>query len=318
MVGTNMVKTLPVIIDCDPGQDDAMMLFLALNAPELDVRGIVAVAGNVSMEKIKRNLAMLVDIVDRGDVPIYVGCERPMIRKLVTAEYVHGETGINGIDIFEPKTTPQRQHGVDFIIDHLRSARDNEIAIVATGPLTNIAMAMIKAPDIVEKIQKIIIMGGASFEGGNVTPSAEFNIYVDPHACDVVLKCGRPIIMFGLDVTHKVMTTKNRVEAIRELGNPVSEVAASMLDFFGKHDSEKYHSQGAPLHDPCTVAWLLKPDVFKLKSCHVAVETMSELTLGHTAVDFWHVTGENPNVQWVYDVDDDAFFDLLTERLARY
>ncbi len=313
-----MAKPLPVIIDCDPGQDDAMMLFLALNAPELDVRGVVAVAGNVSMEKIKRNLAMLIDIVDRGDVPIYVGCDRPMIRNLVTAEYVHGETGINGIEIFEPQTTLQSEHGVDFIIDQLRSARDNEIVIVATGPLTNIAMALIKAPDIVEKIQQIVMMGGASFEGGNVTPSAEFNIYVDPHACDVVLKCGRPIIMFGLDVTHKVMTTKNRVRAIRALANSVSDVAAGMLDFFGKHDSEKYSAEGAPLHDPCTVAWLLKPDLFKLKTCHVAVETMSELTLGHTAVDFWHVTGNKPNVRWAYDVDDDAFFDLLTERLARY
>ncbi len=313
-----MTNPLPVIIDCDPGQDDAMMLFLALNAPELDVRGVVAVAGNVSMEKIKRNLAMLIDIVDRGDVPIYVGCDRPMIRNLVTAEYVHGETGINGIEIFEPQTTLQSEHGVDFIIDQLRSARDNEMVIVATGPLTNIAMALIKAPDIVEKIQQIVMMGGASFEGGNVTPSAEFNIYVDPHACDVVLKCGRPIIMFGLDVTHKVMTTKNRVRAIRALANSVSDVAAGMLEFFGKHDSEKYSAEGAPLHDPCTVAWLLKPDLFKLKTCHVAVETMSELTLGHTAVDFWQVTGNKPNVRWAYDVDDDAFFDLLTERLARY
>ena len=179
-------------------------------------------------------------------------------------------------------------------------------------------MALIKAPDIAEKIHQIVIMGGACFEGGNVTPSAEFNIYVDPHAADVVFKCGRPIIAFGLDVTHKVMTSPERIKAIAALGNPVSKVAAGMLEFFGKHDVKKYASGGAPLHDPCTTAWLLKPELFKLRSCHVAVETMSELTLGHTAVDFWKVTGHQPNVEWAYDVDADAFFQLLSERLANY
>ena len=313
-----MTKPIPVIIDCDPGQDDAMMLFLALNAPELDIRGIVAVAGNVGLDKTARNLAMCVDITGRSDIPLYRGCARPMMRELVTAEYVHGKTGINGIDIFEPANQMQVQHGVDFIIENLQSAGDNEVTIVATGPLTNIAMALIKAPDIADKIHQIVIMGGASFEGGNVTPSAEFNIYVDPHACDVVLNCQRPIILFGLDVTHKVMTNPKRVNLIRALGNRVSLAASNMLDFFGKHDSEKYSSEGAPLHDPCTIAWLLKPHLFKLKSCYVAVETMSELTQGHTAVDFWHVTNKPPNAHWAYDVDDEAFFDLLTKRLANY
>ena len=313
-----MTSKLPVIIDCDPGQDDALMLFLALDAPELDIRGLVAVAGNVSMEKIKRNLAMLVDIVDRRDVPVYAGCNRPLVRKLVTAEHVHGETGINGIELFEPKTKLQDRHGVDFIIDELLSSRDNEVTIVATGPLTNIGMALVKAPEIADKINQIVIMGGACFEGGNITPSAEFNIYVDPHACEIVLSCGRPIILFGLDVTHKVITTKDRVEAIRNIGNPVADIAAGMLDFFGKYDSEKYSSGGAPLHDPCTVAWLLKPELFKLKNCHIAVETMSELTMGHTAVDFWQVTGQKPNVWWAHDVDADAFFQLLNDRLSRY
>lgn len=309
---------LPVVIDCDPGQDDAMMLFLALNAPELDIRGIVAVAGNVPLDKTERNLRMIVEIAGRDDIPLYSGCIRPMMRDLVTAEYVHGKTGINGIDVFSPKTQMQDQHGVDFIVENLRGAKDDEVTIVATGPLTNIGMALIKAPDIAGKIKQIVIMGGASFEAGNVTPSAEFNIYVDPHACDVVLKCGRPIIMFGLDVTHKVMTTPQRVDAVRAINNKVAQAAAGMLDFFGKHDSEKYQSKGAPLHDPCTVAWLIKPELFKLKPCHVAVETMSELTLGHTAVDFWGVTGNPANVQWAHDVDADGFFNLLNERMANY
>ncbi|MCF6320688.1 MAG: nucleoside hydrolase [Rhizobiaceae bacterium] len=313
-----MTKPIPVIIDCDPGQDDAIMLFLALNAPELDIRGIVAVGGNVPLARTRLNLAMLVETTRRTDVKLYSGAIRPMVRDLVTAEEVHGITGINGFEFFEPEMKMQDIHGVDFIVENLRGARDNEITIIATGPLTNIAMALVKAPDIADKIKQIVIMGGASFEAGNVTPSAEFNIYVDPHACDVVLKCQRPIIMFGLDVTHKVMTNPARVAAIRALGNPVSEAAADMLDYFGKHDSKKYSSGGAPLHDPCTVAWLLKPELFELKPCHVAVETGSELTMGHTAVDFWQVTDNTANVQWAYDVNADRFFDLLTERLEQY
>lgn len=309
---------LPVIIDCDPGQDDAMMLFLALNAPELDIRGIVAVAGNVALDKTVRNLGMVVEIAGRSDIPLYSGCVRPMVRELVTAEYVHGETGINGIDVFTPKIAMREQHGVDYIIENLRNAADDEVTIVATGPLTNIAMALVKAPDIAVKIKQIVIMGGASFEAGNVTPSAEFNIYVDPHACDVVFKCGRPIVLFGLDVTHKVMTTPQRVEAVGRIDNRVARAAAGMLEFFGRHDSEKYQSKGAPLHDPCTVAWLIKPELFELKPCHVAVETMSELTLGHTAVDYWGVTKKTANVQWAHDVDADGFFELLNERLANY
>ena len=307
-----------MIIDCDPGQDDALMLFLALNAPEFDIRGIVAVAGNVPLELTRRNLLMLVQIAGRGDIPLYSGCERPMVGELVTAEYVHGKSGINGMELFEPELKLQPMHGVDFIVEILRQADADGVTIVATGPLTNIAMALVKAPDIAEKIHQIVIMGGASFAAGNTTPSAEFNIYVDPHACDIVLKCGRPIVMFGLDVTHKVVTSPARVATLRALGNPVSEAAAKMLDFYGKHDSDKYDAVGAPLHDPCTIAWLLKPDLFELKACHVAVETSSALTWGHTAVDYWRVTKNEPNTKWAHNVDADGFFDLLTERLAKY
>jgi len=232
------LMSIPTIIDCDPGQDDALMLFLALNAPELDIRGICSVGGNVHLAKTSRNLAMLVEIAGREDIPLYKGCGGPMVRKLVTAEYVHGETGINGLEVFEPKLKFQDQHGVDFIIEALRAADDDEMTLVPTGPLTNIAMALIKAPDIAPKIKQIVLMGGAMREGGNTTPSAEFNIYVDPHAADVVMHCGRPVIMFGLDVTHKVMTTPTRIAAIRALDNPVAQASADMLDFFGKFDSE--------------------------------------------------------------------------------
>ncbi len=309
---------LPTIIDCDPGQDDALMLFLALNAPELEIRGITAVGGNVPLAKTARNLAMLVQISGRRDIPLFAGCAGPMVRKLVTAEYVHGETGINGLDVFEPEIEIQPLHAVDFIVDTLRKAADDEITLVPTGPLTNIAMALIKAPDIAVKIKQIVVMGGAMREGGNVTPSAEFNIYVDPHAADMVMHCGRPIIMFGLDVTHKVMTGPERVAAIRAVKNKVATASADMLDFFGMFDNEKYGSGGGPLHDPCTIAWLLEPELFKLKPCAVAIEITSELTMGHTAVDFWQVSGKSQNALWAHDVDDDRFFALLTERLANY
>lgn len=307
-----------VIIDCDPGQDDALMLFLALGADQFDVAGIIAVAGNVPLEKTARNLAMVVELAGRDDLKLFAGCERPMMRPLVTAEYVHGQTGINGMEVFEPSIPIRSEHGVDFLVRDLGEAGEASTTIVATGPLTDIAMALVRAPAIAGSIKQIVIMGGASFEAGNVTPSAEFNIYVDPHAADIVLKSGIPITMFGLDVTHKVMTNPQIVGRIRNLNSPVALACAGMLDYFGKFDSEKYSSQGGPLHDPCTVAWLLKPELFKLKSCAVQVETNSALTMGHTAVDFWKVTGQAPNVQWAHDVDAEGFFELLIQSLSRY
>jgi len=312
------MSKLPIIIDCDPGQDDALMLFLALNAPELDVRGVVACGGNVPLARTELNCRILVEMTGRTDVPVFAGCEGPMVEPLFTAEYVHGETGIDGIDFFEPTIEKQAQHGVDFIIETLRSAEDDESTLVPTGPLTNIAMALVKAPDIAAKIKQIVLMGGASFEGGNVTPSAEFNIYVDPHAADVVMRCGRPIVMFGLDVTHQVMTDDKVVADMRALDNRVAHASAGMLEFFGQYDAAKYSADGGPLHDPCTIAWLLEPEIFELKECHVAIETRSELTRGHTAVDFWGVTGKVPNAKWAHKADRARFFALLNERLAQY
>ncbi|MCF4098701.1 nucleoside hydrolase [Maritalea mediterranea] len=308
----------PVIIDCDPGQDDALMLFLALNAPELDVLGVVAVGGNVPLARTEINCRILVEMAGRGDVPVFAGCLGPMVEPLFTAEYVHGETGIDGIAFFEPSLPEQAQHGVDFIIETLRAAADDSVEMVITGPMTNLGMALKKAPDIAGKIKQIAIMGGASFEAGNVTPSAEFNIYVDPQAADIVMKCGRPIAMFGLDVTHKVMTSPEIVDRLNALGSDVAKSCAGMLEFFGQYDAAKYSAEGGPLHDPCTVAWMLKPELFQLKPCHIEIETRSELTRGHTAVDFWGVTGKQANAQWAYGVDRDMFFDFLIERIGRY
>jgi purine nucleosidase len=308
-----------VIIDCDPGQDDAVNLLLALSSPdELHVLGITAVAGNVPLALTERNARLMCDIAGRGDVPVYAGCERPLVRRLVTAEAVHGRTGVDGIEITEPKTPLQQQHAVDFIVDTLDAAADDSITLVPTGPLTNIAMAIVKCPAILPKIHEIVLMGGAMREGGNHSPSAEFNILVDPHAAHVVFDCGRPIAAFGLDVTHQVLATPQRVARIRTLGNRAALATAGMLEFYSRHDSKKYGIAGSPLHDPCTVAWLLRPEIFEGKRCNIEVEIHSERTAGHTAVDFWGVTGRPANALWVHNADADAFYDLLTERLGRF
>ena len=308
-----------IIIDCDPGQDDAVALLLAFASPEdVDVLGVTTVGGNVPLALTQRNARMMCDLAGRRDIPVFAGCERPMRRPLMTAEAIHGETGINGIDVFEPETPLAAGHAVDFIVDTLSQAADASVTLVPTGPMTNIATAIERQPAILPKIERIVLMGGAMREGGNRTPSAEFNILVDPQAADIVLRCGRPIAQMGLDVTHQVLSTRDRVARIRELGNPVAEAAAGMLSFFDRFDTKKYESEGAPLHDPCTVAWLIRPGLFEGRDCNVSVETESELTMGHTAVDFWHVTDRPVNVHWVHSVDADGFYDLLVERLARY
>lgn len=308
-----------LIIDCDPGQDDAVNLLLALSAPdELDVLGITAVAGNVPLDLTERNARLMCDIAGREDVGVYAGCSRPVVRELVTAENVHGRTGIDGVEIVAPRTPLGAQHAVDFIVETLVAAEPESVTLVPTGPLTNVAMAFVKQPAILAAVREIVLMGGAMRESGNTTPSAEFNMLVDPHAADVVFRSGQPITMMGLDVTHQVLASTERVRRIRALGNRAAAATAGMLEFFSRHDSAKYGADGAPLHDPCTVAWLLQPGLFRGRMCNVAVETGSELTMGHTAVDFWGVTGREPNVNWIYGVDADGFYDLLTERLGAY
>ncbi len=310
-----------VIIDCDPGQDDAVALFLAMSSPEdLDILGVTTVAGNVPLELTQRNARMMCDIAGRRDIPVFAGCDRPMVREPITAEYIHGATGIDGVDVFEPETPLQEQHAVDFIIDTLLdlSRKKGSATLIPTGPMTNVATAIQREPAILEAVEQIVSMGGAMREGGNRSPSAEFNVLVDPHAADIVFNCGRPITAMGLDVTHQVLSTRARVARIRALGNAVAEATAGMLSFFHRYDTKKYGSEGAPLHDPCTVAWLLRPNLFRTKACNLSVEKESELTLGHTAVDFWQVTDRPHNVHWTYEVDADGFYEMLVERLARF
>jgi len=312
------VSPRQVIIDCDPGQDDAVALFLAMASPDaVDILGITTVAGNVPLGPTERNARMMCDIAGREDVGVFAGCAKPMIRDLITAEYIHGNTGIDGVDVFEPKTPLQDEHAVDFIVQSLLKNKVT-VTLIPTGPLTNIATAMHRKPEILDNIEEIIIMGGAMREGGNRTPSAEFNILVDPHAAEIVFNCGRPITALGLDASHQVLTTRERIMHLKKIDNDVARATVGMLDFFNRHDMAKYNNLGAPLHDPCTIAWLLMPELFTGKDCNVTIETQSELTLGHTAVDFWRVTERAINVHWVYAVDADGFYALLTERLARF
>lgn len=307
-----------IIIDTDPGQDDAVAILLALGSPEdIDLLGITAVAGNVPLPLTQKNARIVCELAGRPDVKVFAGCDAPIKRKLVTAEHVHGKTGLDGPVMDDPTMPLQEQHGVDFIIDTLRSEPAKTVTLVPIGPLTNIATAFAKAPDIVDRVQEIVLMGGAYFEVGNITPAAEFNIYVDPEAARAVFASGVPITVMPLDVTHKALTTKSRIDAFRALGTPVGTMVAEWTDFFERFDIEKYGSQGAPLHDPCTVAYLIRPDLFSGRHINVEIETTSELTLGMTVADWWGVSGRAPNAYFVGDIDADGFFALLTERLAR-
>ena len=307
-----------IIIDTDPGQDDAVAILLALASPEeLDILGIVAVAGNVSLAQNARNALKVVELAGRKDVAVYAGCERPMRRQLVTAEHVHGETGLDGPDLPAPTQSLEAQFGVDFIIDTLMAHEPGTVTLATLGPLTNIAMALVKKPAIAERVQEIVMMGGGYFEGGNITPAAEFNIYVDPEAADVVMRSGVPIVMAPLDVTHQMQGTKERLARIKAIGNKAGTAVYEMLSFSERFDLKKYESPGAPLHDPCVMAYLIKPELFQGRDCHIAIETGSELTMGMTVVDYWQVTGKPHNAFFLRSGDADGFYALLTERLAR-
>jgi purine nucleosidase len=307
----------PIIIDTDPGQDDAVAILLALASPaELEVLGIVAVAGNVPLALTQRNARIVCELAGRPEVPVYAGCERPMQRDLVTAEYIHGKTGLDGPTLPEPTMKLQPQHGVDYLIETLRRAEAGAITLCTLGPLTNVGMALVKAPDIVPKVREIVMMGGAYFEVGNTTPAAEFNIYVDPHAADLVLRSGIPVTIIPLDVSHKALTTAPRIQRFRALGTRCGRAVAEMLEFFERHDVEKYGADGGPLHDPGVIAYLLEPDLYSGRKVNVTIETASPLTLGMTVADWWRVTDRPPNAQFMNDVDADGFYDLLTERIA--
>jgi len=312
-----MTHPRKIIIDTDPGQDDAVAILLALACPDqLEVLGLTAVAGNVPLPLTEKNARVIVELAGKS-TPVFAGCDAPLTRRLVTAEHVHGKTGLDGIALPDPTLPLQSQHGVDFIIETLRHNPPGSVTLCPLGPLTNIATAFQRAPDIIARVAEIVLMGGGYFEGGNITPAAEFNIYVDPEAADIVFKSGVPLVVMPLDVTHKALTSRAWVEGMRGLGTKVGQAVASWTDFFERFDTAKYGSEGAPLHDPCVIAYLLEPGLFSGRHINVEIETQSDLTLGMTVADWWHVTDRAPNAMFIGDVDRDGFYRLLSDRLSR-
>ncbi len=306
----------PIIIDTDPGQDDAIAVLAALAAPELEVLGITAVAGNVPLELTARNARIICELAGRPDVAVFAGCERPLRQPLVTAEHVHGKTGIDGADLPEPTMSLQPQHAVEWMTETLLAAGEREITLCPLGPLTNVATVLENTPEAARGIREIVCMGGGFFGGGNTTPTAEFNIFVDPDAAQIVLHSGVPVTMLPLDVTHKALMTDDWIDQVRALGTRTGIAASGMLDFYERFDVEKYGTTGGPLHDPHVIAYLLRPDIHRGRHCNVEVETRSPLTRGMTVVDWWHLTDRPPNCHYITEVDSSRFYTLILTLLT--
>jgi purine nucleosidase len=305
-----------MIIDTDPGLDDAVAILLALaGTAELEVLGIVAVAGNLPLDETERNARRVCALAAHSDVPVYAGCARPIMRSLTTAAHIHTDPRLDAV-LPEPTLQLQSQHGVDFLIETLRTAEPKSITLCALGPLTNIAMALLKAPEIAAQVRELVLMGGACFELGNVTPAAEFNIHLDPHAAAIVIDSGVPITMVPLDVTHQVLSTPPRIARLQALGNRCGPAVAGLLTAFEENRSPRFGERSRALHDPSVIAYLLRPSLYDGREANVAIETQSPLTMGMTVVDWWGVSGRSPNVRFLNTVDADGFYELLTDKLA--
>ena len=309
-----------IIIDCDPGQDDAIALLLAFASLDyLEILGITTVAGNVQLKSTQRNARLLCEMFGQNRIPVFAGCEKPLFRKLVTAEEYHGIEGLNGIPIYEPKKKLEAQHAVDFIIEKLMGSDDHSIYMVGIAPLTNIGMAILKKPEIVTKIKEIVLMGGSYKEGGNITAAAEFNFYVDPHAANIVLTCGCPVTIFGLDATHQTRVTKDIFEKMQMIKqSKAKEVLITSIEYFNKAYKDIYNQDAAPIHDVLTICYLLNPSIFHGIKRNISVETVSELTMGASIVDEWDLSKKSQNATWITNVDKKAFFELLQERITNF
>ncbi len=262
------------------------------------------------------NSLALVELAGRTEVPVYRGSVRPMVRDLVTAEYVHGPTGLDGADLPPPTISEAPGHAVDKIVEIVLASAE-PVTLCTLGPLTNVGLALVREPSIVDNISEIVMMGGGFFEGGNTTPAAEFNIYVDPHAAHVVFASSVPKVLMPLDVTHKALTTPVRLQRFSDLGTRAGDAVAGMLGFYDRWDKNKYDIPGGPLHDPTVIAYLLEPDLFHGKEVAVEIDISSGPTLGMTVVDWWGVTDGPPNATVMNEIDSDRFYDLLVERISR-
>lgn len=308
---------LPVILDCDPGHDDAIALILALASPELKVLAVTTSAGNQTPDKTLNNALRILTLLGRDDIPVAAGAPKPLARELIIADNVHGESGLDGPTLPDPAFAPQAMTGLELMAKCLRESPE-PVTLVPTGPLTNIALLLAAHPELKGKIARIVLMGGAA-GAGNWTPAAEFNIYVDPEAADMVFKSGIPITMCGLDVTHEAQVMDEDIERVRTITNPVAQCVAGLLDFFMiYHRDPKWGFAGAPLHDPCTIAWLLAPELFHGVECRVDIETSGEHTVGMTVVDRYGLTGKPANALVLLGLDRPGFIDLLVTRLRAF
>jgi inosine-uridine nucleoside N-ribohydrolase len=297
-----------ILLDCDPGHDDAIALLLALASPEVELVGVTTVAGNQTLDKTTANAIRVLELAGRGDVPVAAGADRPLVRELRVAANVHGETGLDGPDLPPPRARPEGEHAIDFLAGRIAGT-----TLVATGPLTNVALLLARHPEA--RPERLVLMGGAIAEG-NVTPAAEFNIWADPEAAARVFESGLDVTMVGLDVTHKALMTRDHADELRRAGR-AGKAVAELFDFFSVFHREVYGLDGAPIHDAVAVAQVIRPELLELKHLHVAVDTESSLCRGRTVVDLWRRTGNEPNANVAVDIDAEAFLSLLVERLSR-
>jgi len=303
---------IPVIMDCDPGHDDAIALILAHASDKIDIKAVTTTAGNQTIEKTTLNALKIMTFLE-ANVPVGMGCSKPLFRDLIIAPEVHGETGLDGPVLPEEVYNKSELHAVELMAKTIKECKD-KITIVPTGALTNVALLLLTYPELKNRIERISLMGGACW-GGNWTPSAEFNILVDPEAAQIVFQSGIPIIMSGLDVTHKALIKKEDTERFRNIGTKAGVLVAELLDFFAKFHDETSDFDGSPLHDPCAVAWLIDPTLFTTKMCHVDIETKGTFTTGSTVVDYYDVQKKEKNTEVLFDIDRERFINLLAKHL---
>jgi len=307
-----------ILIDCDPGVDDAIALLLALGSPELEVIAITTVAGNVGGELTAENARRVLTLAGRADIPVHAGCTRPLLGPVWRGKY-SGAGGLGGALLPPPAGPLAPGHAVDVITAALEAAiaADAPIDLCVTGPMTNIAVALARDPSLVRGIRRLVAMGGAFAQGGNRTPTAEFNILADPHAAQIVLRSGAPVVLAPIDVTFQALATPARVAALRATRGRLTGIAADLIAFYDRNDPARYGQAGGPLHDPCVIAWLLRPELFGTRVANVEVELSPGLSYGQTVADFWKVTDRPPNATVLWTLDAEGFFDLLWERIAR-
>jgi len=302
-----------ILIDCDPGHDDMMAIMLASSSDDLELLGITTVAGNQTGEKTYQNALKTLTLIGRTDVPVARGADKPLFRDLTVAPEIHGVSGLDGADLPEPRVQGVEQHAVDFLVQTVMES-GTPLILVPTGPLTNVALAMLKDPRITTKLERIVLMGGAVFDS-NITPAAEFNIYVDPEAAKVVFGSGVPITMVGLDVTNKALFGFDDIEELSRLNGKVSRVVAPLLKFFAQANKDIFGFDGAPLHDALAIAHLIKPEVIKTRNMNVEIETEGDLTRGRTVADVYGVTGRSANTAVAMEVDNSLFKEMLFQAI---